>query len=104
MPHSLGLRGKLRLCDPVCTLYVFQRVAPGLGNVPEDPTRSLQKRRHVVPADPKTPAQLARRSRFAAGVAAWHALDSNSKRYWRALGARLGISGINAFMRAFLRA
>lgn len=42
--------------------YVFQRVAPGLGNVAGAPNDALQLRRHVVPLDPKTLTQRARRA------------------------------------------
>ncbi len=43
---------------------------------------------HVVPRDPKSPAQLDRRRHFRAAVVAWRALSDSDKEKWRSRAAR----------------
>lgn len=59
-----------------------------------------EKFAYTVPGDPQTPAQLARRALFAAGVALWHQLSPQEKQDWQKGGPR---SGINWFMRDYLK-
>ncbi len=103
-----GIRGTVAICpiDPPkpCGKYVYQRVQPGKGNVAADPSKALQLRRYVIPFDPRTPAQIARRARLAAGVATWHALSAEQKKAWSAEGKRRQIGAYCAFLSAFLRA
>jgi hypothetical protein len=80
---------------------VAQRVGLGLGNVPGDPARRQQIRAHVIPLDPKTPAQLARRAHFAAAMAAWASLDPSQRAAWNADARPLKISGVNLYVRKF---
>ncbi len=82
--------------------YVFQRVAPGKGNIPSRPALDLQLRRHVVPPDPRTPAQLARRDKMRQAVLIWHGLSDAEKLEWKARGTARRISGFNAFVSAVL--
>ena len=63
----------------------------------------LCARRYVVPRDPKTDAQRARRATFGEAVAAWRSLSGGEKDAWRARGRAGHRSGYNAFMAAFLR-
>ncbi|MGV7931174.1 MAG: hypothetical protein AB2L13_20105 [Spirochaetota bacterium] len=63
----------------------------------------LCARRYVVPRDPKTESQLARRAAFGEAVAAWRSLSGGEKDAWRARGRARHRSGYNAFMAAFLR-
>lgn len=85
---ALELRGTVTECTddpaPVCAKYVYQRVAPGAGNIAGDPTRSHQRRRYVIPADPRTVPQLARRHLFKLAVIAYHvtpeAYDAEARR------------------------
>lgn len=76
--------------------YTFQRVRPGLGNVPSRPSLDLQLRRHVVPLDPKTPAQIARRDLMRAAVARWRASTSQDKAEWKIIAQNRSISVFNA--------
>jgi len=95
MHNSHSARGKLGL-------RVFQKTAPGRGNIPGDRTRSLQNRAYVIPFDPATPAQLARRAAFAAAVAAWHALSPPERAEYDARAKRMAISGFNLYLREVL--
>ncbi len=63
----------------------------------------LCARRYVVPRDPKTDAQRARRAAFGEAVAAWRSLSEGDKDAWRAWGRATHRSGYNAFLAAFLR-
>lgn len=62
-------------------------------------------RRYIIPPDPKTPAQIAIRSKWAAGVHAWHALSPDEKIRWRDIGVRKlkPITSLNAFMSAWMK-
>ena len=62
-------------------------------------------RRYVVPYDPKSPSQVALRSKFAAGVLAWQNLSESAKLYWRFVGVRKEkpITSLNAFLSAWMR-
>jgi hypothetical protein len=83
--------------------YVYQRVRPGTGNVPDDPTGSLQLRRHVPTSTSNTPAQQITRTRFAAATAAWHQLEPADKHNWNAIGAKKRISGYNAYISMWIK-
>lgn len=64
-----------------------------------------QVRRYSIPPDPKTAPQLALRSKWAAGVKAWHNLSDSDKLYWRRVGVRKKepITSLNAFMSAWMK-
>lgn len=99
---SLAIAGTVYLENPPDGLppgrYVYQRVGAGLGNVPGQPNNDMQLRRHVVPADPQTPAQLARRAAFAAAVASWHTATQEQREAVRPLAERKAISLFNAWV------
>jgi hypothetical protein len=59
-------------------------------------------RAHVVPRDPKTPAQLDRRSRFRAAVLAWRALPNPEKETWSKRAARNERTGYHLFLAEFM--
>ncbi len=82
---------------------VYQRVKPGLGNVASDPSMTLQVRRHVPTNTSNTPAQQARRARFANAVAAWHALDTATKQDYNQRANRQRVTGYNLFISERLR-
>ena len=66
-PTSLDIRGKVGQT-------VFQKSIPPPWATWYPRVPSLQRRRHVIPRDPRTHAQLKCRARFAAGHAAWQRL------------------------------
>lgn len=74
---NLSIRSRGKITEPTTTdtsqpeRFAYQSVRAGLGNVPTDPTRTLQRRRIVTPADPQTPHQRAIRNRIAEATAAW---------------------------------
>lgn len=107
LPPALALSGKLTFTptDPPRPLatYVIQRVAPGRGNVPEVRRRNIQLRRHVIPADPRSPMQLARRARMRAAVAEWQAMSQDARSTWNKRAARKARAGFQLFISARLR-
>jgi hypothetical protein len=107
MKTLLSIKGTLTFepTDPPRVLgkYVYQRVAPGLGNVTSDPTRSLQLRAHVTPTDPSTAPQLARRALFSQAVAAWQALSPSEKDTWRPEAAKRGLPAYQFFLSRHIR-
>lgn len=109
LPHALALTvsGTVRLdLDPLAQpsgLYVYQRTHKKYGNIPTTLTHGLQIRRHVKPPDPKTPAQLARRSAFAAALLAWRALTAAEKEQWSATGKPRALPGYQCFLSAYLK-
>jgi hypothetical protein len=68
-PTSLDIRGKIGQT-------VFQKSIPPPWATWYPRVPSLQRRRHVIPRDPRTHAQLLCRARWAAGVAAWKNLTA----------------------------
>ncbi len=55
-------------------------------------------RSHVVPRDPKTERQLARRTRFAALVARWRAMEKAEKQAWNERARGSARTGFNEFL------
>ena len=76
--------------------YVFQRVKPGLGNISGRSGLDLQLRAHVIPLDPKTPAQLARRALFAAAVGRWRSPLAGDMERWEKTAQNRSIPVFNA--------
>lgn len=58
-------------------------------------------RQKPIPADPKSPAQLAQRQRYKDAVAAWHALSPEEKEAWR--GVCPGLTAYQCFMNSELK-
>lgn len=108
-PHKISLDVRGKICfdpeepdrPPDC--YVYQRTTPGWGNIPTDPRKSLQLRAYVIPADPRTPGQLAQRAKMRDGVAAWHALTPEQRQAWRSAGQAKALPPYNAFLSAYMR-
>ena len=84
--------------------YVFQRVAPGLGNVVGTPGRVLQLRSHVIPFDPKTLPQIFHRMHFVNAVAAWHAATQEEKAVAIPTAEQKNITLFNAYISDWMRA
>ena len=63
----------------------------------------LQRRRHVIPKDPRTLPQLMCRARWAAGVAAWQQLLDSEHQEWNlsTIARTHNITGLQAFMKYF---
>jgi hypothetical protein len=97
---ALLVTGTLTMTPPGTNLaprkMVFQRVRQGLGNILGRPHADLQLRAHVVPADPKTTAQIARRDLMAAAVTRWHASTASDKSEWKIIAENRSISVFNA--------
>jgi hypothetical protein len=95
-PLYLNLRGRVGN-------LVYQRTAPGHGNIPDDPTRTLQVHAYVPHNYSHTAAQLACREKFRQGMLAWHELTPAQKKDFNTYGSQSGLSGINVFMSIKLR-
>jgi hypothetical protein len=103
----IGMRGILTF-DPELPgkgmdKYVIQKTLAGYGNVPCDPSKSVQVRRWVTGTNPNTPSQQAHRAIFADGVAAWHTLSEEDKKQWTATGSKQGLNGFQSFMSYYLK-
>lgn len=83
--------------------WVYQRVKKGFGNILTRHPYDLQLRRHVVPFDPQTSAQLSRRQVFANAVAAWHALTPSEKDQWAEQGKPHALPGYHWFLSSYLK-
>ena len=59
-------------------------------------------RAHVVPRDPKTPAQLDRRRQFRDAVVAWRTLGTSEKAKWRQRAASDERTGYHLFLTEFM--
>jgi len=59
-------------------------------------------RTHVVPRDPKTPAQLDLRHHFRNAVVTWRALSDSEKQKWRERAARDQRTGYHLFLTEFM--
>ncbi|HEY6022156.1 MAG TPA: hypothetical protein VIY48_20495 [Candidatus Paceibacterota bacterium] len=94
--YSLSFRG--RFGDKV-----YQRTAPGHGNVPDDPTRTLQVRAYVAHNYSHSPAQLACRAKFRNAMAVYATLSDAQKKDLQDYANRSGISGMNLFMSIEMR-
>lgn len=58
---------------------------------------------YTVSPDQRTPAQLACRAKFAAGMAAWKEKSPEIKADWESKSRWRGMAGVNLFMRWFMR-
>jgi hypothetical protein len=98
--NVLDIRGSINLIDAgpgrLPGRYVFQKTAPGLGNIPGFPAADRQMRRHVVPLDPMTASQIARRDLFRAAVARWRAPVGDDMQRWKIIAENRSIPVFNA--------
>lgn len=75
---------------------VFQRVRAGLGNAGKFGSMDVQLRQHVIPADPKTAAQIARRDLMRAAVARYRAMTGIDLDPFKKTAEKRRISVFNA--------
>jgi len=105
--RTLLITGTLKIQPPGTSdpprKMVFQRVRAGLGNLPDFPGLNVQLRQHVIPVDPKTSAQIARRDLMRAAVAFWHASTTQDKDAWKITAQKRHISVFNACISDVLR-
>lgn len=107
MTPAIDLHGTLTEPDPQnpaqSVKVVYQTTAPGAGNISNGGKFDRQRRAHVIPKDPKTPAQLQRRARMAAAVAAWKLATPEDRSAYAEAARIRRITVCNAFISAFLR-
>ena len=97
-PTELDIRGKVGQT-------VFQLAIPPPWSPQAGEPKQLQRRRHVIPFDPRTMPQLRCRARWAAGVAAWHMLSTVDRHDWSHCekAKYLRIPGLSLFMREWCK-
>lgn len=103
---NLLTTGKITEFNDVTQLFeevVYQRVGIDFGNLPPLKTAGYQRRMHVLPIDPATPAQIARRSKFATAVNNWQLMSDSQKQVWKDKGAYLNLPGYNYYISEFLK-
>ena len=95
-PVGLDIRGKIGQT-------VFQKSIPPPWATWYKRVPSLQRRRHVIPRDPRTMPQLRCRARWAAGNAAWQNLTPAEWQNWHDEATRRSdkMSGQMYFMRVW---
>jgi len=98
-PVSLDIAGKIGQT-------VFQHTIPWISGTEHGTEKMLQRRRHVMPFDPRTHLQLLCRARFAAAVRRWNTLTNDVKaEYNRRGNARSNrIEGLNMWIQEFISA
>jgi len=108
---SLGVSGKYSYPNGFGRLFFnWSRYGfedPDAGVYRRHPTKSGQivvQNKHYWPVDTITPARLAVRDKFIAGMIAWQALSESQKKYWNTLHSPKNMSGCNRFMRLWLKA
>jgi hypothetical protein len=96
-PVSLDIRGKIGQT-------VYQRTLPWISHYEHGTEKMLQRRRHVIPPDPRTHLQLLNRSRFAAAVQGWKILTTEQRAEYNRRGAAKdpAIEGLNVWIREFI--
>lgn len=82
---------------------VYQRCTPGAGNISNGGKYDMLERAYVIPVDPRTPAQIARRQLFAEAMSQWAAMSQEQRKPWIDQAKQRGIAGINAFLSHQLR-
>lgn len=106
-PTHLEINGTITEDDPdnpgqtirVC----YQRVAPGLGNLPGDGSYNRQRRRVVTVTNPHSEKQTAIRAKLTNAVAAWQQLSTAEREQWQTIGAHRALPGYNAFIANHMR-
>ena len=97
-PVSIDVRGKIGQT-------VYQRTLPWFTHTSHAPEKMLQRRKHVIPFDPRTHLQLLNRARFAAAVAAWKSLTEEDRHAYNRSSAATHeqLEGLNVFIRRFIQ-
>lgn len=83
--------------------WVYQRTAPGMGNLENVPNRDRQRRAYVIPADPQTPAQLNQRAKMAAAITAYRNDQSPYDQQARVIQQERRITYYQAWISAYLQ-
>lgn len=98
-PVALDVRGKIGQT-------VYQLTFPLNPDGTQSTVKHMQRRRMVVPADPRNTAQLQLRARFGRAVQAWKALPIDTRQAYNARGAAMPrpVEGLNLWIREYARA
>lgn len=97
--------GTITEVDPVTKAtekVVYQRTSYLAPNLPPINGRPMQRRRHVIPHNPRTPAQTVRRGKFADAVTAWQVLPIADKVMYGRRASKQARTGYNLFISEYL--
>lgn len=100
-PAPVGLRVAGKIGQSV-----YQLTRPLVGDHSQSPIKHMQRRRQVIPADPRNTWQLQLRARFGRAVQAWKALTDPERAVYVARAAALPrpVEGLNLWIREYARA
>jgi len=105
--ENLLITGTLIIVPPGTSLpprkMVFQRVRRGLGNLPDKSNTGHQLRAHVIPFDPKSAAQIARRDLMRAAVTRYRSPVGDDLTRWKRIATARNIPLFNAACSDILR-
>ncbi len=82
---------------------VYQRTAPGKGNIPNGGRYDLQNRAYVAHNLSHTAAQITNQNKFRAAVAAWRLLTPAEQKNYRDAASQRGITAYNLFISNWLK-
>jgi hypothetical protein len=96
----LNVRGTLRIGTGK---VVYQKTFDYLNNRRTFGGKPIQIRAHVIPFDPKTPAQISQRSKLAQAVAEWHTATPEQRQQYAYKARSKKISVYMAFIGETMR-
>jgi len=104
---AFDIRGTLSITtsgvSPVTSKVVFQKCHPDSATHFVGNHSPRMMRAHVIPFDPKSPAQMMQRNKMRLAVAAWHILPNEARYGWQEEGKMRSISGFNAFISDYMK-
>ncbi len=103
---SLLPTGSINEIDPITggiVRVVYQRVHIDYANIGIIGEYGLQRRKHVVPFDPKTSQQVFQRSKMRLAVIAWQALSAEDKNVWQDKGIDAPLTGYQLYVSAHMQ-
>jgi hypothetical protein len=105
-PVAIELRGTVTIyTDDERTqtaTVVYQRVAPGCGNIRGDGSYNRQRRAHVSTPNPNTTKQQQQRALMAHAVATYRELTPEQKAAYEPAAKRAGYTRYNAYVAEYL--
>jgi len=102
------MKKNLQIFDSITVLgrignRVYQRTAPGQGNVLSDPSRTLQNRAYVPHTTSNTPAQQVRRNSFKAAALSWKTQTPEVQADYNTRANARGLTGYNLWISTQMR-
>lgn len=106
--NVLDIRGSLVVPDEAAPgevkKVVFQGTAPQFANYRTGTGQPRMIRAHVIPADPRTPAQINQRTKMTMAVSAWHESTQAERLAFAETAKARGITVYMAFVSSYIKA